>query len=272
MSYHRFIGLSLSGGKADKACLAVLEYDSKLKKVYLVKIYEKIKNTPEASADLQIYELIEKHQENLVSLAMDAPLTIPVCMRCQLECPGYETCGEAEIKWFRVNAHKKSLKKNPKKFFTPYTQRAVEFYLSMELEEKFILENALGANDAPLTARAHFIQRRIPFANCLEVFPELSVWRIGRDFGIGKAHLRFHRHAVGGEESREVIIKKLSEKNVAFMYQQDVNMMIDNNHAFYAFICALTAYLKFVGQTEKRPASFPKSEGWIDFPIQRISW
>jgi hypothetical protein len=162
-------------------------------------------------------------------------------------------------------------KKKPKKLFTPYTQRCVEMYLATELEEPFILSHAMGANTAPLLARAMFIRRRLKMP-CIEVFPKLSVWRIGKSLHVMKSHLRFHKHAIGGDESRRVILQALSTHNVAFVYDADVKLMIENNHAFEAFICALTAYLKFKGMTEDRPAGFPKNEDWIDFPTNLIRW
>ena len=87
-----------------------------------------------------------------------------------------------------------------------------------------------------------------------------------------KSHLRYHKHAVGGDESRRIILHALSTHNVAFVYDADVKLMIENNHAFEAFICALTAYLKFKGMTEERPEGFPKNEDWIDFPTNVIKW
>ena len=249
-----------------------MEYFPEHQKVFLVKIHEKIKNDERLSADLQIHDIITQYAPNLESVAFDAPLTLPKCMTCELKCPGFEACGEPEIKWMRVHSHKKNIQKKPKKIFTPYTQRAVELYIKTELKDHpFHLDDALGANLAPLTARAHFIQRRLK-APTLEVFPELTLWRIGRALGVGTSHLKFHKHSVGGDESRHIIIKSLSEHNVVFLYQHDIKLMVENNHAFEAFICALTGYLKHKNQTEKRPPSFPKSEGWLTFPINKIKW
>ena len=47
---HRFVGISLSGGKADKACVAVIEYYSLHKKIFLARLYEKIKTEEFISA------------------------------------------------------------------------------------------------------------------------------------------------------------------------------------------------------------------------------
>jgi hypothetical protein len=100
----------------------------------------------------------------------------------------------------------------------------------------------------------------------IEVFPRLSIWRLGLELKVAKSHLRFHKHAVGGDESRKVFLNALCDKKNIFVYQQDFKAMVENNHAFESFICAYTAFLKYTKKTEPRPAGFPRSEAWIEFP------
>ncbi len=262
---HRFIGISLSGGKADKACVAVIEYFPEHKKIFLARMYEKIKSEDFISADHKIHEIISQYHSDIDLLAYDVPLSLPKCITCKLKCPGFESCAEPEIEWFRnfyaeINKHKK-----PKRMFTPYTQRCVEGYIGHSLEESFDIQHALGSNMAPLAARALFIQRRLHVPS-IETYPKLTVWRLGLELKVAKSHLRFHRHVVGGDESRSVFLHQLAERRQVFFYQQDLKIMVENNHAFEAFIAAYTAYLKSIGETEPRPAGFPKSESWIHFP------
>lgn len=266
-----FAGLSLGGGKADKACLAILEYYPKHHKVFLSKIFEKIKTDGNISADLKIHEILEQYQGMIHTLALDTPLKLPQCLRCKLKCPGYEACQEPHIVWMWDHVKQHGAAKKPKKLFTPYTQRAVEMHLATGVEEAFQLSNAMGANAAPLLARASFILRRLNIPT-IEVFPKLSVWRMGLSLHILKSHLRTHKHSAVGEESRRGILKELGENNVAFVYEQDRRLMIENNHAFEAFICAMTAFLEYKGQTEPRPKGFPKGEDWISFPVEKIHW
>jgi|GEM_PF-303708 Protein of unknown function (DUF429). len=269
---HRFIGLSLGGGKSDKACMAVMEYYPQYKKVFLSRIIEKIKNDEHISADLKIHELIDQYKDSVDAVAFDVPFRLPNCaLECKNHCQGIETCPEPHVQWMWEHTRKLQAKKKPKKLFTPYTQRCVEMYVATELEEPFNLQHAMGANTAPLLARASYIKRRLKVP-CIEVFPKLSVWRIGKSLHVMKSHLRYHKHAVGGDESRRMILHALSTHNVAFVYDADVKLMIENNHAFEAFICALTAFLKFKGMTEPRPEGFPKNEDWIDFPMNVIKW
>ncbi|MGE0631571.1 MAG: DUF429 domain-containing protein [Pseudobdellovibrionaceae bacterium] len=271
LKFTRFVGVSLGGGKSDKACVAVLEYYPEHQKVFLSRLFEKIKTEGEISADLKIHEVLEAHQEGLHAVAFDVPLQMPKCIRCPLPCPGYERCTEPEIKWMWKWTHSRNSKKRPKKLFTPYTQSCSEMYVQTELEEPFILSDTLGSNIAPLVARAHFIKRRFGH-RAISIHPKLSIWRIGRSLKVAKSHLRHHRHSVGGDESRHIILEALSKNNVAFMYHQDLKAMVENSHAFEAFICALTVFLRYRGQTEKRPLDFPKEEEWLEFPISHIKW
>jgi hypothetical protein len=262
---HRFIGISLSGGRSDKACVAVMEYFPEHNKIFLARLFEKIKTEENISADLKIQEIIEQHKESLEWIAFDAPLSMPVCVTCKLRCPGYENCNESEIQWMRQHYEAVNKKKKPKKLFTPYTQRSVEAYISHSLEENFEIHHALGSNNAPLAARAQFIRRRLQIP-CIEVFPKLSIWRVGQEIRVAKSHLKYHKHSVGGDESRRVFLQSLQDSKDVFIYQQDMKAMTENNHAFEAMICALTAFLKFQKKTAAKPAGFPKLANWIEFP------
>jgi len=267
----RFVGLSLAGGKSDKACVAVLEYYSEKKKLFLSRLHEKIKSEEFISGDLKIHELIYQNADTLKYVAIDTPWNLPNCLRCELKCPGFENCHEPHIEWMWQHQEEHVKKKRPKKLFTPYTQRCVEMYFSTELEEVFHLQHAMGANTAPLLARAHFIRRRLPFS-CIEVYPKLSFWRLGHSLGLMKSTLRDHRAAFGGDESRAQFIQLLNEKNIAFIYHQDAKHMVENSHAFDAFLCALTAYLKYKHQTVPRPKNFPENEDWVGFPKEKLEF
>lgn len=262
----RFIGVSLAGGKSDKACLAVLEYYPKNNKLFLSRLFEKIKSEEKISGDLKIHELILQNKDTLKYVAFDVPSRFPSCLTCKLRCPGFENCHEPHIEWMWHHQNIERKKKRPKKLFTPYTQRCVELYLSTAYPEPFHLHHAMGANVAPLLARAQFIQRRISDVEYIEVFPKLVMWKLGGIFGLMKSQLRSHRAAFGGDESRSLFLQQLNEKDISFIYHQDAKSMIENSHAFEAFLCGLTAYLKFKNLTEVRPKNFPEYEDWVEFP------
>lgn len=268
----RFAGVSLGGGKTDKTAVAILEYYPDQKRVFLRSLRDRVSSKKdERTADEALFTTLAEDERDISFLALDVPLQLPKCLRCELKCPGVEACTQPSIKWIREMHQKRDKHKRPNKMFTPYTERAVEIYIANELEEPFHPSQALGANAAPLTARAHYFRKRLNIP-MVEVYPKLSLWRIGSALSIPLSYLRFHKHSVGSEEARLYILKRLIDKEIAFIYQQDLRAMVENNVAFEAFLCALTAFLKYRGQTEKRPNGFPKDELWIDFPRERIQW
>ncbi len=282
---HRFAGIALGGGKTERTAVAVIEYYPESKRVFLRALRDKIRSEGEISSDEALYHLLTVEEVGLETIAFDAPLQLPKCIRCDLVCPGFEACRLPEIRWLWSEHEAREKKKRPNKIFTPYTERCAEVAIANHLEEPFHPPHALGANAAPLAARAHFLARRITGKRVfnpakpestepqlIEVYPKLSVWRIGRDLKVPKSHLRFHRHAVDSDESRHYFLKQLMDREIAFIYQQDLKTLIESPQAFDAFISALTAFLKYRGQTVPRPSGFPKDEIWIEYPEDEIDW
>jgi hypothetical protein len=271
MKLVRFAGVALGGGKTDKTAVAILDYFPDQKRVFLRSLREKVagrhaaKPGEEITADEALLSVLNDEEENLAIVAFDVPLTLPVSIG------GSKRDEERVLAWMYKQHARRSKDKRPNKMFTPYTERAAEIYISSELEEPFHPPHALGSNAAPLTARAQYLKKRLK-QTLIETYPKLTLWRIGQALQIPKSHLRFHRHAVDSDEARHHILQTLIEKEIAFVYQQDLKTMVENNVAFEAFLCALTAFLHFRGQTEKRPRDFPKTEAWIDFPVQHIRW
>jgi hypothetical protein len=267
----RFAGVSLGGGKTDKTAVAVLEFFPQQNRIFLRSLREKVSTKGDESADEALFMVLTEGESDLETIAFDAPLQLPLCVRCELACPGAQKCTEPVLRWMR-NVHVgRRREKRPNKMFTPYTERAAEIYIAHELEEPFHPSHALGSNAAPLAARAHFLKRRLK-TPLIEAYPKLTLWRIGQALEMPKSHLRFHKHAVDSDEARLFILKTLIEKEIAFVYQQDLRTMVENSTAFDAFLCALTAFLKYRGQTERPPVGFPKGESWIEFPVKSIEW
>ncbi len=271
LKFHRFIGISLGGGKTDKTSMSVIEFYPLQKKIFLSRLFDKIATQDEVSADLQIVRLVNQCPPPVESIVFDVPLQLPKCLNCKLKCPGYEDCQEPEIQWMWKHYRAQKSKKSPPKLFTPYTERCVEQYLQTELEEPFHLQHALGSNLAPLTARAQYLGRRLPY-NKIEAFPKLSLWRIGNALNIPKSQLRFHRHWEAGTSARQNVLNRMMDKNLAFIYDQDVKTLVESPQAFDSFICALTGLLSFVGHCEPRPKGFPRKESWLEIPKKIFLW
>ena len=271
LSLERFLGVSLLGGKNDRTTLAVLEYYPEHRKLFLSQLHEKIKSENDISADQTLIDQIQSFQPGVKMLALDVPLDLPKCLRCKLKCPGFEKCKEPEIQWMWKAYRERKDRQKQTRLFTPYTQRCVEMYLANELEEPFHLQEALGANAAPLTARSLFLQKRMNFP-LVEVFPALSLWRLGHSLGLAKKYLQAQGRSLRLHETREIFLNALIEKRVVFIYQQDVQRLCENRDAFNAFLAALTAYLHSRGQCEPRPRGFPEGETWVRFPVEEPKW
>lgn len=248
-----------------------MEYFSDQKKIFLSSLVEQVQNEDGVSADLQIHKMIESVGKGLESIAVDAPLSWPKCIECRLKCPGFEKCNEPEVKWMTRFYHRKNSQRRPFRFMTPYTERCTELHWEESFEEKVNLQQALGSNRAPVTARIHFIQRRLK-TDFIEVVPKLSFWRFGLSLGMPKSKLRLHRHWEGGQESRQMFLEALLKNDLAFIYEQDRKTLIEDQYAFDAFLAALTGLMKHKKQTESRPRGFPKKEGWIEVPKEKLKW
>lgn len=216
-------------------------------------------------------KMIESVGKNLESVAVDAPLTLPNCLICKLRCPGIEKCEEPETKWMSKFYQRKNSDRKPFRFMTPYTERCTELYWEEAFGEKMNLQQAMGSNRAPVTARMQYLKRRIQ-ANLIEVVPKMSFWRMGSSLGLAKSKLKLHRHWEGGAESRKLFLESLIKRDHAFIYEQDRKVLIEDQFAFDAFVAALTGLMKFKKQTEPRPKSFPLSEGWIEVPKLKLKW
>ncbi len=259
----------MSGGKNDKTCITSLEYYPQHHKIFLKDIKDKIPSEDEVSQDKFLLDILNKADRNLKYITIDSPLALPFCLTHK--CGGVEKCKAPTTKWQWAHYLKHKKKKKNLKLFTPYTERCVERYVNYELEEFFEMPEALGANKAPLTVRSVYLKSKIK-KKLLEVFPKISVWRIGTLFKISKNDLKNYRHSVHGKECRAVFLQTLIEKDLLFIYDQDLHKLIENPNAFESMVCALTGYLKYKGQCEKPPKNFPIQEGWIEFPLENFNF
>lgn len=271
-SAQSFFGISLGGGKSDRTAYCRLDWYKSQRRLVISELVDKFTGSDGLSSDQLLVDVILKENKSSV-FALDVPLVMPKCISCELRCPGYDFCQEPHITWMRKKIDELNLKLKPPRQFTPYTERSIELYLRTELEEPFVLQQSLGANMAPLTARSHFITKRVKARRkdilFIECFPKLTLWRMGNAWSLQKSHLRFHKHSVTGEESRAYLLKQFSQKMNLFVYQLDQQNLVASQGAFDAFLCALTAFFYSRGLCEPKPKGFP-DDGWVCFPKREI--
>tara|TARA_B100001248_G_C27390874_1_gene462283 strand:- start:1183 stop:1998 length:816 start_codon:yes stop_codon:yes gene_type:complete len=262
----KYVGISLSGGKSDRTYIARLD-EYRGEKLVLSSLKQAGKGSLKKSSDRILIDEVSKIR-HLKAVGVDAPLQLPTCIRCRLRCPGYEVCKVAAVKTMRKLFETSSKKR--KKVYSPYTERLAE-HLINELEGADYFSGAMGANHAPLTARALFLQKHFK-AKLFEVYPKLAYYRLAKSFGLPKKYLHAKRLSQEGDEARLRFLKHLSDQEGLFMYIQDVQHMVDNPFAFDAFLVSLSLYLNNKKLTEKRPRNLPKSELWPLFPKSNLKF
>lgn len=267
----RFMGLSLGGGKTYRTHLAVIDYYVDNDKVFLTHLFRDLGEEDGKSSDTQLIELIKKNNENLDSISVDFPVIAPPCSPPSHRCPGVESCKDPEVRWMWNYFHKLELKKRPHKIFTSYTERAVDQYLSQEMEIPVPHDHALGSNRAPLFMRGQFLKKRLDKITWQEVQPRLSVWRVGRALKISKTPLLFYKNSVEGENHRHTIVDKLVDTEWLFIYSQDLKHMVRDGFVFDAVMAAYVGFLQYKGLCQPPPKGFPKKAAWVLFPKDDFS-
>jgi hypothetical protein len=273
----RYLGLELSGAKNNKTALSILEYYPKEKKVFLLDIQDRISvprlNENELSlshsgstADEFLLKLLRDTAEDLAVMAVNVPLTLPPCfLSGSLE--------KQAILWMQRFSRKIAKERKLGRLeFTPYTQRPVELWIRHQLiaaltkSIQFDVDEALGGNRAPLTARMHYLERRLDQKNLIEAWPKLSALRLCLQLGIDRRFLTRYRKLEEGAHARQIFLEQLVALRGIFIYERDLRKLSASLTAFDSFICAYTALLFRLGECEKPPKGFPVKSGWVYFP------
>lgn len=275
----RYIGLELLGAKNQKTALAVLEYYPQERKIFLTDIYDRVIHAENQSSDEALLELIAEVNVGVACIGVNVALDLPPCMTCsRIECPMPSKCNVPEVKWMREitekaeRAHSESSVEIRAKEFTPYTQRPVELWARYHImpklspTQRFDIDETLGGNRAPLTARLHFLQRHLGKTPLVEVWPKLSVALLSQRKEFDPHWIQNYRNLEYGAHARQEIIEAFSEAFGVFIYDRDVKKLSQSLTAFDAFFCAYTAMLSDLDVCATSPRGFPTESGWIAYP------
>lgn len=253
----RFVGVDLGGGRGKNTAVARLELSvSAAGRVRLGVAEAKVRHGQRGTGraddepggdalfrDDVLIEYLRRWVDDTTVVAINAPLTMPPCVRCQLPCPGVHACTVPVVKWMRrwaprLRTRGRSDKAKPAA--TPYTQRATEMLsraVGVEPRE------TLGQGSGPLAARAHYLRRVLSpmlrlHENLLEVHPRATV---RRQFGeaIDQKLRQGETERVWGTRKR--ILVGLTE-GIAFDYVWP-ELVVRNAHVFNAVLCAFTAFV-----------------------------
>ncbi len=272
MSQKRYLGLELSGAKNSKTSLSVLEYFPKEKKVFLLDVHLGIGADELHDSDQVLIETLQDHAEGSsdVKIGVNVPLSLPPCIGCtRKSCPLPKNCTVPEVKWMRLFSERHSPKA---KNFTPYTQRPIELWLKQEVLAKipeklrFELDETLGGNKAPLSARMHFLQHHLQKFSFHEVLPKLTVALLMLKLKLNARTIRNYRQLEDGAYARQIILERMAEHLDIFIYDRDIKKLTHHLGAFDSFLCAYTVLLYDLNECAPASKHFPASSGWIHYP------
>jgi predicted RNase H-like nuclease len=257
--FKTFIGVDLGGGKGKNTAVARLELvESDGVAAVEVRDYGTGKEAPWYDDRLLAY--LREHGDALV--AVDAPLTLPSCVRCALPaCPGTDVCEVPTIGWFRERENGARVAgKKPK--YTPYTQRASEVLLHEE--HKILPRETLGQGMGPLTARAAYLTRALASThrlneNLIEVYPKATLTQLFAARTAGR-----YKRSGDSPQTRLEILNALTDLRFAPGAWRQHGL--DNDHKFDAVVCAYTGYLWSRGACLEPTDAVVRDDGWIWFP------
>jgi predicted nuclease with RNAse H fold len=262
MAFQHFIGVDLGGGKGKNTAVAHLRAvdEPGTVKVQVVS-YGTGRDAP--FFDDRLIDELRQHPDALV--AIDAPLSLPACVRCQLPaCPGHAACDEPILRWFRARdrQHEEVVSLVPRKpRYTSYTQRATEVLLA-EVHD-ILPRETLGQGMGPLTARASYLTRALAPAfelgrNLIEVYPKATLYQL-----LGKHLVEKYKRSAESRDVRLRILNALPELGFGPAWKE---FALDNDHKFDAILCAYTAYLYSRGACLPPDDDVVAKDGWIWIP------
>jgi hypothetical protein len=292
-----FVGIDLGGSRGKSTAVARLRWDAR-----------------SGSGTAWVEEVSTRHRggepwcdgalvDYLVSLgggvvvAIDAPLTVPACLRCQVAaCPGYRACEVPATVWLRTVGEELQaasmvddrdrvvaapssgrsvggggrLGGSPPLFkqrLAPYTHRCTEVLLhyTRDLVPRENLSQGVG----PVTARAAHLRRVLAGhdfelnRNLLEVSPRGTVHAL-----FGRRRARGYKRDADPWNTRAQIVEELGDRmRFAPSSRLSKEEVLRNDHCFDALLSAYTAVLWAQEEWQLPADSEPfTSDGWIWVP------
>ena len=242
--------------------------------------------------DAALVELVSECDPESTVIAVNAPLTVPACLRCQLTvCPGKEECADPAVVWLqregaslvaealendldRIVAVPRSRAQTsgfgpaaapyPRSRIEPYMHRGTEIQLCYDRD--LLPRDALGRGIGPIAARAAHLRRILTgmgydlHRNLLEVSPRVTVHAL---FGARRA--RGYKRDADPWETRASIVEDLSDMGFGLRSRMSREEVLRNDHCFEALISAYTGYL-WARDGWTMPAGIFAEDGWIWAP------
>lgn len=266
----RSFGLELTGPRVPRSTVAVLDYYPKSQRLILSDLSAPGADTEDL--DLALIDFFSEHAQqkqfrNGSRIATNAPLGFPPFLSQKMG--SRSSTYKDEVKWMADTWEK--LRPRPRKFLD-YVHRPVEIYLRHLCPERFAFADAIGSNQALLTARILRLKEDIDF-KIYECSARASFQRICKTLRARSFILKGYSSLADGLEARKDFMQMLQKRlPQLFIFEESLESLILHIHSFHAFIMALTLHLDNKGYCEKVPHDFPQKSQWMLLPRQQIDW
>jgi len=251
--FSRFIGVNLGGGRGKTTAVARLERSGRGVRLVEARMRHGHRGGGEDTAadlgdplfrDEVLVGYLLRNLDDETAVAINAPLTLPPCIRCPLPCPGVQACEVPVVAWMRRHAPAllthRGRSDRGKPAVTPYTQRAVDLLLA---HAGLHPRESLGQGMGPLAARAAYLRHALSpqlrlHENLIEVHPTATLIRL---FGATTVQRLGRGPTDEVAEQRRKIFVGLGEK-LRFDYVWP-EIVVRSPHIFEAVLSAFTAFL-----------------------------
>ncbi|MCX6112335.1 MAG: hypothetical protein NTY22_03480, partial [Proteobacteria bacterium] len=179
------------------------------------------------------------------------------CFGCNIQkCEGKDLCTMPEtVQIMELYDELRRERKNIRKF-TPYTQRLQDIWIRKTVPEIVPPHEAMGSNIAQLTSRIIHIKKMMPGTIFKETYPAAGIFRLLPSLGLSSSYLKEYRDIINGKRIRSVFIRKMEDKASVFIYDNDMDILVNNIKLFDSLILAFTGVLGFLGKTEGPTSDF----------------
>ncbi len=266
--FKKILGVALGGGRGKNTIVSCIDLTREKPTVVMTGPRDEMSRP--WYDDVLVSYAMEAPEETL--LAIDAPLTIPGCVRCiKKRCSGLQDCPLESVQWFLNDPGLKEKstggKDGTKPGFSPYTQRVCEKYL--ENEYGIELRETLGHSMGPLTARAQHLTKRLADGytlndNLLEVSPYATVI-----LAFGKNMALNYKRGPAVWETRALILEECGRWIDFAVWRESV---LQSRRRFKSVICGFTAFL-WLQQEWVLPEGMSEiaaEDGWIWVPTNDL--
>lgn len=266
-AFKRMIGLELSGPHSNRTALVVLDFYQSQSRLVVSHVHSNFGSLENKSSDNILMEEIQRLMAEVPENAF-----LGICTQAPLSLPPFfkdKHARKTEERWLQEIWSKTKPKPN---FFTSYLNRPVDAWLRYFTPERFQIPEAMGANLAPLAARALYLSELLGLS-LKESFPRATMSRVVQSLEFSRFWPKLYTDVEKGLGVRQDFFERLFQKiPQLFCYEGDLETLIVELNCFQAFLSALALFLKANSQCDNIPEGFPDSATWILIPRQHIRW